>query len=304
MPKDELMSSNIKIERTCEFCGAKFIAQTTVTRFCSKRCAERSYKARMKEEKIQRAQTAPPSNLSTIKEKDFLTVAEVGQLLGMTRQGVYKLIHRGDLVASKLSSRLTLIKKESISAMLDAKPYEKKEPIASVAAITDFYSIREIMEKYKVSSSWVFRVLAEKKVPKTIQRGKGYYSKAHIDRIFSEKKPSPEITEWYTVTDIQRKYDMTLSAIYSLVSKIGIPKKKEAGQTFYSKYHFDVAKGAASKEDEQYISVAEAMEIYNVTRDQLYHYVKTYKITRIKCGKYVKLSAKELADIFTPRIEL
>ena len=102
----------------------------------------------------------------------------------------------------------------------------------------------------------------------------------------------------------QRKYDMTLSAIYSLVSKIGIPKKKEAGQTFYSKYHFDVAKGAASKEDEQYISVAEAMEKYNVTRDQLYHYVKTYKITRIKCGKYVKLSAKELADIFTPRIEL
>lgn len=304
MPKDELMSSNIKIERTCEFCGAKFIAQTTVTRFCSKRCAERSYKARMKEEKIQRAQTAPPSNLSTIKEKDFLTVAEVGQLLGMTRQGVYKLIHRGDLAASKLSTRLTLIKKESISAMLDAKPYEKKEPIAQATAITDFYTIAEIREKYKVSTAWIFKVVAEKKVPKTIQRGKGYYSKAHIDRIFSEKKPSLEITEWYTVADIQRKYDMTLSAIYSLVSKIGIPKKKEGGVTYYSKYHFDVAKGTASKEDEQYISVAEAMEKYKITRDQLYHYVKTYKITRIKCGKYVKLSAKELADIFTPRIEL
>ena len=28
------MSSNIKVERICEWCGKKFIAQTTVTRFC------------------------------------------------------------------------------------------------------------------------------------------------------------------------------------------------------------------------------------------------------------------------------
>lgn len=42
------MSSNIKVERICEWCGKKFIAQTTVTRFCSKRCAEHSYKERLR----------------------------------------------------------------------------------------------------------------------------------------------------------------------------------------------------------------------------------------------------------------
>ena len=101
------MSSNIRIEKTCEWCGKQFTAQTTVTRFCSKRCSEHSYKERMRQQKIQNTlnNPAPTPALSTIKEKDYLTVAEAGQILGMTRQGVYKLIHRGDLAASKISSR-------------------------------------------------------------------------------------------------------------------------------------------------------------------------------------------------------
>ena len=67
------------------------------------------------------------------------------------------------------------------------------------------------------------------------------------------------------------------------------------------KYHFDVAKGAKSAEDVEFISVADAMEKYSLTRDQLYHYVKTYKITKLRCGKYVKLNAKELSELFNPK---
>lgn len=70
------------------------------------------------------------------------------------------------------------------------------------------------------------------------------------------------------------------------------------------KYYFDVVKGAKSAEDVEFISVPEAMEKYSLTRDQLYHYVKTYKITKLRCGKYVKLNAKELAELFNPKIEL
>ncbi len=128
-------------------------------------------------------------------------------------------------------------------------------------------------------------------------RGKAYFNKSHIDRLFSARKENPEITEWYSVEDIQSKYGMTLSAIYSLVSKIGIPKRKEGPKVYYSKYHFDVAKGAKSVEDVEFISVADAMEKYSLTRDQLYHYVKTYKITKLRCSKYVKLNAKELDEL-------
>ncbi len=162
----------------------------------------------------------------------------------------------------------------------------------------------EIREKFGVKDSWIYKVVAENNVPKTILRGKAYFSKSHIDRLFSARKENPEITEWYSVEDIQSKYGMTLSAIYSLVSKIGIPKRKEGPKVYYSKYHFDVAKGAKSAEDVEFISVADAMGKYSLTRDQLYNYVKTYKITKLRCGKYIKLNAKELSELFNPKIEL
>lgn len=301
------MSSNIEFKKKCQWCGAEFIARKSSTNYCSHRCSSLAYKERHRKLKVETYNATAQRKFGQLRyeDKSYLTPTQAAELLGIGRTSLYRYINSGKIKIVRFEGK-TLIQKSDIQAMFDFLEVKENSTETAIEkkAITDFYTIAEIREKYKVSTAWIFKVIAEKKVPKTIQRGKGYYSKAHIDRIFSEKKPSPEITEWYTVTDIQRKYDMTLSAIYSLVSKIGIPKKKEAGQTFYSKYHFDVAKGAASKEDEQYISVAEAMEKYNVTRDQLYHYVKTYKITRIKCGKYVKLSAIELADIFTPRIEL
>ena len=151
------MSSNIRIEKICEWCGKQFTAQTTVTRFCSKRCAEHSYKERMRQQKIQLTNSTNISHQG----KRLSDSRETAQVLGMTRQGIYKLIYRGNLVA---------------------------------------------------------------------------------------------------------------------------------------------AKGAKSAEDVEFISVADAMEKYSLTR--VYHYVKTYKITKFRCGKYVKLNAKELAELFNPKIEL
>ena len=39
---------------------------------------------------------------------------------------------------------------------------------------------------------------------------------------------------------------MTLSAIYTFVSKNAIPKKKEGIMVYYSKKHVDIAKGCGS----------------------------------------------------------
>lgn len=303
------MSSNIKIERICEWCGNRFMAQTTVTRFCSKRCSEHSYKERMRQKKmaLSNMETSQCNLDRKSKDKDFLTPTETAQYLGVGRTYIYDCINRGKIKMTRIG-RKTLISKADIQAMFDfltpkentsSEPAEKKSK-----SLADFYTRAEIREKFGVKDSWIYKVVAENNVPKTILRGKAYFSKSHIDRLFSARKENPEITEWYSVEDIQEKYGMTLSAIYSLVSKIGIPKRKEGPKVYYSKYHFDVAKGAKSAEDVEFISVADAMEKYSLTRDQLYHYVKTYKITKLRCGKYVKLNAKELEALFNPEIRL
>ena len=303
------MSSNIKIERICEWCGNRFMAQTTVTRFCSKRCSEHSYKERMRQKKmaLSNMETSQCNLDRKSKDKDFLTPTETAQYLGVGRTYIYDCINRGKIKVTRIG-RKTLISKADIQAMFDfltpkentsSEPAEKKSK-----SLADFYTRAEIQEKFGVKDSWIYKVIAENNVLKTILRGKAYFSKSHIDRLFSARKENPEITEWYSVEDIQEKYGMTLSAIYSLVSKIGIPKRKEGPKVYYSKYHFDVAKGAKSAEDVEFISVPEAMEKYSLTRDQLYHYVKTYKITKLRCGKHVKLNAKELEALFNPEIRL
>ena len=48
------MSSNIQIEKVCQWCGKNFIARTTQTAYCSKRCAEHAYKDRKRKEKMER----------------------------------------------------------------------------------------------------------------------------------------------------------------------------------------------------------------------------------------------------------
>ena len=147
-------------------------------------------------------------------------------------------------------------------------------------------------------------VAKKNNIPRTFNRGKTYWSKKHIDAYFAKKAPNPDITEWYSTQEMQEKFGMTLSAIYCFVSKNAIPKKKEGIMVYYSKKHVDIAKGIATPEEPQYYTVAEAMEKFNLTRDQLYHYAKYHNIPKVKKGKYTLISKPELDKLLAaPKIE-
>ena len=187
--------------------------------------------------------------------------------------------------------------------MLENRPYKTLHPKDTVPT-TDFYTIAEIKEKFGVKESWIYEIAKEHNIPRTFNRGRTYWSKKHIDSYFAKKAPDASITEWYSVAELQEKFGMTLSAIYTFVYKNVIPKRKEGKMVYYSKKHFDIAKGIATPEEPQYYTIPEAMEKYNLTRDQLYHYVKYHNITRIKVGKYTKILRSELDKFFEPaRIE-
>lgn len=285
-----------------------FYAQKTTTRYCSHRCNSKAYKEITRNKRIQDAETKTNILISQqpiqmIKDKEFLSFAEAGTLLGISRQAVYKMVAAGHLKASKISSRLSFIKRSDIENMLENKPYEKRNK-KDIAPITEFYTTAEVKEKYNVVDSWIFVVAKKHNIPRTFNRGKTYWSKKHIDNYFGKKAADPEITEWYSVQEIQDKFGMSLAAIYTLASKNAVPKKKEGVMVSYSKKHFDIAKGIAQPDEPQYYTVAEAMAKFNLTRDQLYHYAKYHNIPRVKVGKYVKISRPELDKIFkAPKIE-
>lgn len=101
------MSSNLLIPKTCQHCGKAFTARTTVTKYCGDTCAKRAYKARKREEKIQATlkkdmkakENIKAQNPEAINNKDFLSVNEVSQLIGVSRWTIQRMIKQGRLNA-------------------------------------------------------------------------------------------------------------------------------------------------------------------------------------------------------------
>lgn len=179
--------------------------------------------------------------------------------------------------------RKTLIRRADIDALFDILRVKQVTKAKVPTPIKEFYTSKE---KYGISNSGLYEIAKREKWPKTQQRGKTFWSRKHVDTYFARQQPGEEISEWYTASETQARYGMTLSAIYCLVSKEAIPKKKVGAATFYSKYHFDLAKGGAEPKEPEYYIYPEAMEKYGITRDQLRHDLKYHNITRVKKGKY------------------
>ena len=297
------MSSNLKIKRICAWCGKEFIAQKTTTACCSKQCANALYKKRKRDEAIKTnnqivRKKIEEKPIERIKDKPFLTITEAALYLGVTRPTVYSYIRRDELKVIRLGFKY-LLKKEDIDKLFNT-PTEFHTPTKEKAPITDFYTTVEVKEKYHINESWIFAIAKKHGIPRTFNRGKTYWSKKHIDAYFAKKAPDPDITEWYSTQEMQEKFGMTLSAIYTFAHKNTIPKKKEGIMVYYSKKHVDIAKGIAKPEETMYYTVAEAMEKFNLTRDQLYHYVKWHHISKIKKGKYTFISRAELDKLLAP----
>ena len=287
-----------------QWCGVEFVAQKVSTKYCSHRCANLAYKQAVRNKRVKQAEAETLSiklekPIENVKDKEYLSFAQAGKLLGLSRQAVYNMVKAGNLKASKISSRLSFIRRADIDAMLENRPYKTLHPKDTVP-ITDFYTTAEIKEKFGVKESWIYEIAKEHNIPRTFNRGRTCWSKKHINSYFAKKAPDASITEWYSVAELQEKFGMTLSAIYTFVYKNVIPKRKEGKMVYYSKKHFDIAKGIATPEEPQYYTIPEAMEKYNLTRDQLYHYVKYHNITRIKVGKYTKILRSELDKFFEP----
>lgn len=278
----------MEVKRTCKWCGKVFIAQKTTTKYCSLQCAQRGYKQRVREKRDELKNNQELLRpIVALEGQDYLTFSKAASLMGTSRQYIYKLVKQGKLRASRLSERMSFIRRADIELMLKSKPYERIIPKEEIN-IAEYYTAEEIAEKYKVNAKWVWTFTRQNKIPKTRIRKFNYYSKKHIDAAFSKYDVDAELSEWYTPEDIVEKYGMTRNAIRSQVYRNNIPSKKEHGKIFYSKYHFDLSKSEGQCKEEYYYTVQEAMEKFHLTRDAIYGILRFHSIERIKAGRFVK----------------
>ena len=299
-----MAKSNELIKKVCEWCGNVFYAQKVTTRYCSHTCNSRAYKANKRKERVKAAEaltyrTIQEKPIEQLKDRPFLSIAEIATLLGLSLQGVYKQIYAGRLRASKITSRLSVVRREDIEQMLAERPYEKRQPRDAIV-ITELYTIDEVCDTYDISRAALFAIAKRENIPRTHNRGKTYWSKRHIDAYFAKKAPDASITEWCTAENISTRFGMTITAVYNFVFDHNIPKKKVKGKSHYSTRHVEEAKGVLDATAPSYYTVKEAMAKYGLTRDQLYHYTKQHNIPKVKQGRNVLISQRELDEALQP----
>ncbi|HEX9514138.1 MAG TPA: helix-turn-helix domain-containing protein [Puia sp.] len=109
------MSSNIRVSKTCEYCGKAFTAKTVRTRYCSHTCNQKGYKKAEREKKlgaVSASITVKPLNLSPdpvnweeLSRKPYLTVSEACLLLNIRMETLRRWIKDGIVKTNRLGKK-------------------------------------------------------------------------------------------------------------------------------------------------------------------------------------------------------
>jgi hypothetical protein len=120
------MSSNIRIERICEWCKKEFIARTTVTKCCSDSCSRSRIKSIKREDKIGRArlQTAiakkpkdyvAEERMKAINAKELLTLQEAALFMSISDLTMRRWILTGKVVSRKAGKKHLILKADLLA---------------------------------------------------------------------------------------------------------------------------------------------------------------------------------------------
>ena len=316
--------------RKCAFCGKEFTCNSGSQRYCSEHCAEAAKAQRKKRQQDFLKAVQPVIDIAS---QEYLTFSKAAILMGCSRQYVYKLVNEGKLLASRISSRMSFIRKADIEKMLAGNPYHRVLPGASsntpskksshsssssllskkgknqigespmrFAEPLDYISGEDVMATYKVKKSWLYVSAKRNNIPMCKIAGKNYYSRKHMDALFGVSAEIEALTEWLTTDEAESLYSTTKESLRTQAYRRHIPTKREYSKTYYSKKHLDEIFRPDLKASDAYYTTAEAANKYGMTKSNICVIVKTNNLTKVKVGARNLIVKEELDRIMANRL--
>lgn len=315
--------------KKCAYCGKVFTTNSGMQKYCSEECAEQAKESKKKRQRDFLRAIEPAIGLQ---QQEYLTFSKAAILLGCTRQYVYKLVEQGKLPASRLSSRMALVRKSDIEKMFAVNPYHRVMPGASpkkpdkkpshlsssssskkgknqigespmrYSETLDYISGEAVMDIYKVKKSWLYASAKRNNIPMCKIAGKNYYSRKHMDELFGVTAEIESLTEWLTTEEAKTLYSTTKESLRSQAYRRHIPTKREYGNTYYSKIHLDEIYHPDMKASDTYYTTAEAAEKYGMTKSNICIIVKTNNLTKVKVGVQNLIVKEEIEKVMANRL--
>ena len=294
----------MEIQKRCKYCGRSFIAHKMNTIYCSPSCNNKDYKRAIREKQIAEFMEEEKKKIPKVDilgGKEFLTPSEGALLLGLSRATFYRYMSNGTIKAVQLRGK-TIIRRKDIERLFDNPPTyqshsEKKQEKR------EYYTFRQIMEKFKCSKKAVMTRVEKYNIPKAYQGRNCFFDRALVDVHFAQLIAEVDLRDYYTIPQLEEKYSMSHQAVLSFVQRNKIPRITQGRTVYYSKAHIDTLKGERESIDPNYYTYSEIMEKYNFTKDQVVYYVHNYEIDNHKQGRFTLINRKEFDRIIKERME-
>lgn len=291
----------MKKTRKCAFCGREFTANSGVQKYCSVSCADEAKRERKKRNGDFLKAAEPVIGL---RQQEYLTFSKAAILMGCSRQYIYKLVNQGKLKASRISSRMAIIRRADIETMLEGNPYnkvvfgnrpnpassnrqqqqKKKEPVSVSDEPLTYISGEEVIASYKVKPSWLYTSAKRNQIPICRIAGKNYYSRSHVEECLGLTADIASITDWLTKEQAFDEFGMSATAVHAYAYRHRIPTKREYGIVYYSRTHLAELRQTDMLADDRYCTVDEVSEKYGLSKANIHHITKVHGIEKRKVG--------------------
>lgn len=304
----------MRTQRKCENCGKVFTVRSGNQRYCCEACAEQAKQNRRKRRNDFINAVEP---LIDLQNQEYLSFSKAAMLMGCTRQYIYKLVGQGRLRASRLSSRMSLIRRADIESLLAASPYERVLPVVRPAknnpnstkiktsetdnSPMEYYTGEEVMTTFKIGQGWLYTCAKRYRIRTCRIAGRVYYSKPDIAAHFGVAADISGITEWLTNSEVEEQFGMKASAIRAYAYRHHIPTKKEHGTAYYSKSHIEELRRSDLMADDRYVTVEEAAGKYGLSKANLHHIVKVKGVGKVKVGVRNLLVREDVERVMAER---
>ncbi len=291
----------MKATRKCSFCGKSFVTRSGMQRYCSEACQAEARRARMTQKNNLFKAVRP---IMEIQHQEYLTFSKAAILMGCSRQYIYKLVAMGKLKASRISSRMAIIRRADIETMLEGSPYnkvvfgnrpkpassnrqqqqKKKEPVSVSDEPLTYISGEEVIASYKVKPSWLYTSAKRNQIPICRIAGKNYYSRSHVEECLGLTADIASITDWLTKEQAFDEFGMSATAVHAYAYRHRIPTKREYGIVYYSRTHLAELRQTDMLADDRYCTVDEVSEKYGLSKANIHHITKVHGIEKRKVG--------------------
>lgn len=177
----------------------------------------------------------------------------------------------------------TYVRQEDLESFFESNdPYKKRQYRRKCDIEGDFYTVKQITEKYHICKKAVLRRCEVHNITKHYEGRNIFFNRKAVDKYFAELIEEIDLDNYYTVQQLMGKLHMTKQNVLSFVYHNNIPRVTRGRSVFYSKVHIDSYKRLGDDVDPNWYTYAELIEKYGLTKDRISYFIKHEKLHTVE----------------------